>query len=75
MQTVSTANLVPGQRVVTSEVDGEDFGIPLVEPTTRAVRNRVVRVVRGAHNRTVWFEDGTKTRKLHGRTSWVLADE
>lgn len=73
---VSLAHLEPGQRVVTSEVlNRTDFGLPLVEPTTREVRNRVVREVRGKNNGRVWFTDGTKTDRLHGRTSFVLADE
>ena len=71
---VSYTHLEAGQQVVTSEIDGDDFGLPLVSPTTREVRNRVVREVRGKNNGRVWFTDGTKTRKMHGRTSFVVAE-
>ncbi len=57
---------------MTSPVVGEDFGLPLVEPTTRTVRAREVRTVRSVVGGVVRFTDGTKSRKLHGRTSWVL---
>lgn len=76
MTTVPTSQVEPGMRLVTSEVlERTDFGIPLVEPTSRAVRKRVVREVRGRGNRRVWFTDGTKTDRLHGRTVWTLADD
>jgi len=71
---LSYTQLEAGVEVITSEVDGDDFGLPLVSPTTREVRNRVVRQVRGKNNGRVWFTDGTKTRKMHGRTSFVLAE-
>jgi hypothetical protein len=72
---VSTRQLQPDDRVVTSEVVGTDFGLPVVEPTTRAVRRRTVRTVRSVVGGVVRFTDGTKTHKLHGRTSWVLERE
>lgn len=75
--TVPTVNLTPGDQVVASEPIGEDFGIPLVEPTTRQVRKRTVRkvrsVVRSSGGMVVRFEDGTKSRPVHGRTVWDLA--
>lgn len=75
-ETVSTSHIQPGMRLVTSTIlDRTDFGIPLVEPTSRQVRKREVRVVRGKSNRRVWFTDGTKTDQLHGRTVWQLADD
>jgi len=69
---VSTKHLQADDRVVTSTVVGEDFGIPLVEPTTRAVRAIEVRTVRSVVGGVVRFTDGAKSRKLHGRTCWVL---
>ena len=77
MTTVSTSNLTAGEPVLTSDVVGTDFGLPLVRPTrTRAGSH--VRVVR-ARCRTsggvvVWFTDGTKTPPVHGRTVWTVAD-
>jgi hypothetical protein len=77
MTTVSTSNLVAGESVLTGDVVGTDFGLPLVRPTRTGHGGRV-RVVR-ARCRTsggvvVWFTDGTKTPPLHGRTSWVVAE-
>lgn len=73
----ATVNLAEGMTVVTSEIDGEDFGIPLVSPTTRLVRDRTERtvrsVVRGSGGQVVRFTDGTKTRPIHGRTTWLVA--
>lgn len=73
----ATVNLAEGMVVVTSEVDGHDFDIPLVSPTTRQIRNRIERTVRsvvhGSGGRVVRFTDGTKTRPLHGRTTWLVA--
>lgn len=69
---VSTTNLQPDDRIVTSEVVGTDFNIPLVEPTTRRLRGRVVRTVKSVVGGVVRFTDGTKSRKLHGRTCWVM---
>ena len=78
--TVSTSNLTAGQPVLTSDVVGTDFGLPLVRPVPRSGRatdGSRVRVVRSrcrAHGGVVvWFTDGTKTPPLHGRTSWILA--
>ncbi len=72
----ATVNLAEGMVVVTSEVDGSDFDIPLVSPTTRQVRNRIERtvrsVVRGSGGQVVRFTDGTKTRPLNGRTTWLV---
>ena len=77
MTTVSTSNLVGGESVLTGDVVGTDFGLPLVRPT-RTRRGSRVRVVRSrckAHGGVVvWFTDGTKTPPLHGRTSWVVAE-
>ena len=70
----STTELEPGDYVVTSEVIGVDFGIPLVEPTTRRLRHRTVRTVKSVVGGVVRFNDGTKTRRLHGRTSWLLEE-
>ncbi len=72
----STVHLEAGMTVVTSEVDGADFDIPLVSPTTRMTRNRTTRtvrsVVRGSGGQVVRFTDGTKTRPLNGRTTWLV---
>jgi len=70
----ATAHLEPGDHVVTSDVIGVDFDIPLVEPTTRALRKRTVRTVKSVVGGVVRFTDGTKTRRLHGRTVWVLEE-
>ena len=77
MTTVATNSLAAGEAVLTGDVVGTDFGLPLVRPT-RTARGGRVRVVR-ARCRTsggvvVWFTDGTKTPPLHGRTGWVVAD-
>jgi hypothetical protein len=77
MTTVSTSNLAAGESVLTSDVVGTDFGLPLVRPTktTRGGRVRVVRArCRSSGGVVVWFTDGTKTPPLHGRTSWVVAE-
>ena len=77
MTTVSTINLAAGEPVLTSDVVGTDFGLPLVRPTRTRQGSRV-RVVRSrcrAHGGVVvWFTDGTKTPPLHGRTSWIVAE-
>ena len=77
MTTVSTSNLAAGESVLTSDVVGTDFGLPLVRPTrnghgghTRVVRARC----RTSGGVVVWFTDGTKTPPLHGRTSWVVVE-
>jgi hypothetical protein len=76
MATVSMSNLAAGESVLTSDVVGTDFGLPLVRPTKTGHGSRV-RVVRSrcrAHGGVVvWFTDGTKTPPLHGRTSWIVA--
>jgi hypothetical protein len=75
--TVATTNLAGGEPVLTSDVVGTDFGLPLVQPTRRrgAGRVRIVRSRCRAHGGVVvWFTDGTKTPPLHGRTSWILAE-
>jgi hypothetical protein len=74
--TVSTSNLPAGEPVLTTDVVGTDFGLPLVRPT-KTRRGSQVRVVRShckAHGGVVvWFTDGTKTPPLHGRTAWIVA--
>ncbi|MBM7809095.1 hypothetical protein JOD57_004932 [Geodermatophilus bullaregiensis] len=75
--TVSTANLPAGAPVLTTDVVGTDFGLPLVRPARTGPGSRV-REVRShcrAHGGVVvWFTDGTKTPPLHGRTAWVVAE-
>jgi hypothetical protein len=77
MATVPTSHLPAGEPVLTTDVVGTDFGLPLVRPTKRRQGSRV-RVVRShckAHGGVVvWFTDGTKTPPLHGRTTWLLAE-
>jgi hypothetical protein len=77
MTTVSTSNLAAGKSVLTSDVVGTDFGLPLVRPI-KPGHGSHVRVVRSrcrAHGGVVvWFTDGTKTPPLHGRTSWIVAE-
>jgi hypothetical protein len=80
MTTVSTSNLTAGEPVLTSDVVGTDFGLPLVRPAkpdARAGDGTRVRVVRSRcrvrGGVVVWFTDGTKTPPLHGRTNWVVA--
>ena len=77
MTTVPTNHLTAGESVLTSDVVGMDFGLPLVRPTRTRQRSRV-RVVRSRCRASggvvVWFTDGTKTPPLHGRTSWVVAE-
>ena len=77
MTTVATSHLAAGEPVLTSDVVGTDFGLPLVRPTrsTQGSRVRVVRSRCRAHGGVVvWFTDGTKTPPLHGRTSWIMAE-
>jgi hypothetical protein len=75
--TVSTSHLPVGEPVLTTDVVGTDFGLPLVRPT-KTVRGSRVRIVRShckAHGGVVvWFTDGTKTPPLHGRTAWIVAE-
>ena len=76
MNTVSTSHLAGGESVLTGDVVGTDFGLPLVRParTRDGGRVRVVRSRCRAHGGVVvWFTDGTKTPPLHGRTSWIVA--
>jgi hypothetical protein len=77
MTTVPTSRLSAGEPVLTSDVVGTDFGLPLVRPTKTRGESRV-RVVRSrcrAHGGVVvWFTDGTKTPPLHGRTTWIVAE-
>ena len=77
MTTVSTSHLPAGEPVLTTDVVGTDFGLPLVRPTRSRLGSRV-RVVRSrcrVHGGVVvWFTDGTKTPPLHGRTAWVVAE-
>ena len=76
MTIVSTSKLPAGEPVLTTDVVGTDFGLPLVRPT-RNRQGSQVRVVRSrcrAHGGVVvWFTDGTKTPPLHGRTAWIVA--
>jgi hypothetical protein len=76
MNTVSTSHLAGGESVLTGDVVGTDFGLPLVRPTKTTQGGRV-RVVcarcRSSGGVVVWFTDGTKTPPLHGRTSWIVA--
>ena len=77
MTTVPTSHLPAGEPVLTTDVVGTDFGLPLVRPTRTRPGSRV-RVVRShckAHGGVVvWFTDGTKTPPLHGRTAWIVAE-
>jgi hypothetical protein len=77
MTTVSTSNLAAGESVLTSDVVGTDFGLPLVRPT-KTTHGSLVRVVRSRCRASggvvVWFTDGTKTPPLHGGTSWIVAE-
>ena len=76
MATVPTSKLPTGEPVLTTDVVGTDFGLPLVRPS-KSARGGRVRVVRShckAHGGVVvWFTDGTKTPPLHGRTTWIVA--
>jgi hypothetical protein len=76
--TVATSHLPAGEPVLTTDVVGTDFGLPLVRPTRTRQGSRV-RVVRShcrAHGGVVvWFTDGTKTPPLHGRTTWIVAGQ
>ncbi len=76
-RSVSTSHLAAGEPVLTTDVVGTDFGLPLVRPA-KTERDSSVRVVRSrckAHGGVVvWFTDGTKTPPLHGRTTWLVAE-
>ena len=71
--TEATCRLAPGTMVHTVN-DGMDFDIPLAKPTSGRVRS-TVREVKSVVGGVVRFTDGTKTKKLHGRTSWLVATE
>lgn len=73
----STTALEEGDQVLTTEEVGTDFGLPLVEPwKSRRYLGAQTRIVRGhckvSGGTVVWFEDGTKSRPIHGRTAWIL---
>lgn len=70
---VGTAHLTPGTFVHTKD-DGTDFDIPLAKPTTGTVRS-TIREVKSVVGGVVRFTDGTKTKKLHGRTAWRVATD
>lgn len=75
---MNTTALTPGTRVLTTDPDGDDFGIPLVSPAQLTSRGRgaVVREVRRRcrvqGGTVVWFTDGTKSHVAHGRTMWLV---
>lgn len=77
---LATCKLEPGTVVVTTAPDGDDFGIPLVSPThalhrpgRRGAEQREVRgTCRTQGGVVVWFTDGTKSRPVHGRTTWMV---
>lgn len=73
--TTATSALQPGTLVITTTVDGEDFGLPLVSPTHRPGRGAEVRQVRNTcrtrNGTVIWFADGSKSRPVHGRTTWT----
>ena len=75
----ATTDLRPGDVVDTTEPEGTDFGIPLVEPARGKRPARVARqvrnVVRTGRGQVVWFADSTKSRPVHGRTAWEAWDE
>lgn len=68
-----TSHLQPGTFVHTVD-DGIDFDIPLAKPTRGTVRS-TIREVKSVVGGVVRFTDGTKTKKLNGRTAWLLATE
>ncbi len=74
--TIAMTALRGGERVYTKDTGETDFGLPLVRPTRGTVRS-VVRTVRAAHRAqggtVAWFNDGTKTPPLHGRTVFLVA--
>lgn len=70
---VATCHLAPGTFVHTRD-DGVDFDIPLAKPTTGTFRS-TIREVKSVVSGVVRFTDGTKTKKLHGRTVWRVATE
>jgi len=73
--TVAASQVEHGQPVVTTDVVGTDFALPLVEPArrlhggfVRSVRSRL----RESGGTVVRFTDGTKTRPLNGHTVFLL---
>lgn len=76
-RTVAAARAAPGTVVLTTDVTGTDFGLPLVDPTrgrggfTRTVRSHL----RESGGTVVRFTDGSKTRPLNGRTVFTLAED
>ena len=70
---VATAHLAPGTMVHTVD-DGVDFDIPLAKPTRGTARS-TIREVRSVVGGVVRFTDGVKTKKLNGRTGWLVATE
>ena len=75
--TKSCVELTTGDVVLTTHVDGDEFGIPVVSPThSKVEKRRVARTVRfrcrSRGGIVIWFVDGTKTRPLHGRTGWMV---
>lgn len=77
MAKLSSSQLEPGAKVLTTDPVGTDFGLPLVEPWRLKRTPHYVREVRSRHRAgggtVVWFTDGTKSPPLHGRTTWQTA--
>jgi hypothetical protein len=75
--TIPTAHLEEGQWVFTGPPIGQDFAALQVAPPKGRRQERTVRkvrsVIRSQGGLVVRFEDGTKTRPLHGRTAWLPA--
>lgn len=74
----STTALVQGDTVLTTDVVGSDFGLPLVQPWVERKRQPTTpheRLVRNhcrvSGGTVVWFMDGTKSPPIHGRTAWL----
>ena len=77
MTTVPTSHLSAGEPVLTSDVVGTDFGLPLVRPTRTRQGSRVGVVRSRCRSRgggVVWLTDGTKTPPLRGRTGWLVVE-
>lgn len=72
--TVATVRLEPGTFVHTLDA-GADFEIPMAKPSGGNKRHIIIREVKSVVGGVVRFTDGSKSAKLHGRTSWVLATE
>lgn len=73
--TVAASQVEYGQPVVTTDVVGTDFDLPLVEPA-RQLHGGFVRTVRSRLRKSggtvVRFTDGTKTRPLNGHTVFLV---